>query len=210
MYSTKKLDNKKKSTQLGYWQGKFGNDYTKRNSDLSIFRKRKSFFRKLLQKTPTVRTVLEVGCNMGGNLLMLHEIQKNLRLHGLEPNISAAHQARKLLPSATISNKSVLDIAWRKKLDLSFTCGVLIHINDSDIKNAMKKIYTATHEYILSIEYYSPTSETIFYRGLSDALFKRPYDTMWQNQFPSLERRAEGYLSREQGFDNCHWWLFRK
>ena len=68
----------------------------------------------------------------------------------------------------------------------------------------------SSKKYILSIEYYSDKIQSIPYRGLKDALFKRPFSFTWQKQYPSLSIINQGFLTKDQGFDNCHWWLFQK
>lgn len=199
-----------KIKQLEYWQGKFGDDYTKRNADLTIFEKRLPFFEEVLQTTKNVNSILEVGCNIGGNLPMLHAINKRLSLTGLEPNVKAAESARQLVPSATIHVGNIFDFNTQETFDLVFTSGVLIHIGDQDIGKAYRKIYSVSRKYILTIEYYAEKRMIIPYRGLTDALFKRPYDQEWLTLFPTLLLLDQGLLGTSQGFDNCHWWLFAK
>lgn len=199
-----------KTPQLDYWRGKFGDDYTRRNADLSLFRKRKKFFKELLAKHEEIKSILEIGCNIGGNLLVLREISDRIKLSGIEPNKTAATMAKKLVPESTILIKSIFELEWNKKFDLVFTSGVLIHIADRDIARAIKKMYKASSNYLLSIEYYSAKRKTVEYRGLKDALFKRPFDKEWLSLYPRLELVSSGFLTPSQGFDNCHWWLFKK
>ncbi len=200
----------KRTKQLSYWQGEFGDEYIKRNSDLSFFDKRREFFAFLFEKKVKIASVLEIGCNIGGNLYILHSLNPKLKIAGIEPNLSASESAKKLLPKASIYNLSVSDMYFKDTYDLVFTSGVLIHISNAEIKKAMEKIYTAARRYILSIEYYSKSRKTIPYRSLTDALFKRPYYKEWISLYPRLKLLGKGILKNDQGFDNCNWWLFEK
>ncbi len=199
-----------KTKQLSYWQGKFGDDYISRNSDWDFFAKRKPFFKKLMKKYSDIQTALEVGCNVGRNLEIIKSVKSDIKLFGLEPNKKAAKIARNNLAGETILEKSIFEIRWKNKFDLVFTAGVLIHIGNDDITCAMSKIYHASKKYILAIEYYWPERKIIPYRGLGDALFKRPYDKEYLDLFPRLKIVSKGSLNMSQGFDNCKFWLFEK
>ena len=204
------MDNLTKTKQLDYWINQFGDRYTRRNADLTYFRKRSPFFRKLLRKHSGINSVLEIGCNLGGNLIVLSKIDPMLKIVGVEPNSKAWQLAKKNLPNVNIYNLSIFDVHWKNEFDLVFTSGVLIHIADKELNLALRKIYQASKKYILSIEYYSDKIQSIPYRGLKDALFKRPFSFTWQKQYPSLSIINQGFLTKDQGFDNCHWWLFQK
>lgn len=200
----------KQTRQLKYWQGKFGDDYIKRNSDLSLFERRKVFFSKLLKNYPDIHSIIEIGCNIGGNLYVLQKINPALTLAGIEPNNTAVKKARKLIPSSQIINTSIFDCKFKRKYDLVFTSGVLIHIADRDLPLALKLMYEISGMYILSVEYFSKTTQTIPYRNLTDALYKRPYDQIWLAVLPQLQLIQTGLADKSSGFDNCHWWLYKK
>ena len=199
----------KRNKQLLYWQGEFGNEYVHRNRNSALFVKRNNFFSNLLKQHKDINTVLEIGANTGGNLCVLNKTNSSLSLTAIEPNIQAIKIARQNLPNANIIQSNVFDISYQNEFDLVFTCGVLIHIGEKELPLALDKMYKATKKYILTIEYFSPKSEVIPYRGLTDALFKRPYGKLWKEQFPTLELLNHGFLNHTQGFDNSDWWLFK-
>ncbi len=199
-----------KSKQLSYWQGKFGDEYINRNRDLTLFKKRMGFFKKLLNSYPEIKSILEVGTNIGGNLSVLQQINPTLDLTAIEPNKKAAAMAEDLVPEAHIFNQSIQGFERAEKYDLVYTSGVLIHISDNDLKTVLQKIYDLSRKYILTIEYYSEKKQLIPYRNLTDALFKRPYNREWLVHYPRLKLLTTGFLDTEDGFDNCHWWLFEK
>ncbi len=201
---------RQKTKQLSYWVGEFGDKYVERNSDFSFFQKRKLFFGSLLKDLPDVKSVLEVGCNIGSNLCVLYDVNPWLKLTGIEPNKKALAIAKKSLPSASFYNTNLFNVKWKATFDLVFTVNVLIHIADQNLTQAFRNIYRASRKYILTIEYYSKVSQSIPYRGLDDALFKRPYDRELLDRYPESTMLDTGFLNIRSGFDKCHWWLFKK
>ena len=59
------------------------------------------------------------------------------------------------------------------KSSLTFTCGVLIHINPNSLTKAYETLYKWSKKYILICEYFNPSPTKISYRGHQDKLFKR-------------------------------------
>lgn len=204
------MDNMSKTKQLTYWENDFGNEYIKRNSDLAFFKRRRPFFAKLLNKYTEIRSVLEVGPNIGGNLFVLQQIDPHLRLFGLEPNHAAIAKARSLVPTSTFIESSVFNLRKKVNYDLVFTAGVLIHIANQDLENALRAMYRVSSKYLLTVEYYSEKRQTVHYRGLTDALFKRPYDQEWLRVYPRLTLLEQGFLGKYEGFDDCNYFLLRK
>lgn len=204
------MDNKFKTKQLSYWQGTFGDYYTDRTFDSKMFIRRKKFFNKFLKNFDAIDSVLEVGCNVGRNLEILKAIKPELSVWGIEPNTKAFRIACKSLSGSRIFKKSIFDIKWSNKFDLVFTAGVLIHIGDEDSEKAIRKICEASRRYILAIEYYSKKRVAVLYRGLEDALYKRPYDKEFLGLFPKLKIKYMGKLDQVDGFDDCKFWLFEK
>lgn len=204
------MDNIKNNKQLSYWQGKFGDDYIQRNADTKFFQKRKPFFAALLRKHKDIKSILEIGCNIGGNLQVLQEINPKLHLTAIEPNEQAAKTAQKNVPTSKIINTDASKITFENVFNLVFTAGVLIHIGDDNLDQTLRNMHKASSRYILTIEYYSSTRTSIPYRGLDDALFKRPFDKEWLRLFPDLKMLETGFVGTDKGFDDCHWWLFKK
>ena len=202
------MDNKL-TKQLSYWEGKFGDDYTQRNSNMKLFAKRRKFFKNILKKL-NVESILEIGCNNAANLVQIKKINSSLKVVGLEPNKKAVAIAKNLIPDAKIIRASVFALSIKNVYDFVFTAGVLIHIADKDLEKALSNIFNASKHYILAVEYYSPKRKTIPYRDLTDALFKRPYAKEYLDLFPTLKIIAKGKLGKGDGFDNCKFWLFEK
>jgi hypothetical protein len=97
--------------------------------------------------------------------------------------------------------------AW---FDLAFTTGVLIHQPEASVHNVMTEIVRVSRRYVLCGEYYAPQVVEVAYRGQSRALFKRDYGRLYVENFPSLRLVDEGFLGRDDGWDEINWWLFEK
>ncbi|MGI6655628.1 MAG: hypothetical protein ACOX5Z_02155 [Desulfobulbus sp.] len=55
--------------QESFWRGDFGNEYAERNRGLHLVAANTAFFSTILAKTQAVQSVLELGSNIGLNLL---------------------------------------------------------------------------------------------------------------------------------------------
>jgi pseudaminic acid biosynthesis-associated methylase len=161
--------------QEEFWAGAFGAEYSKRNSGGDLVASNAALFTRILKSTVNVKSILEFGCNIGLNLEALRRIDDQIRLTGLEINQGAADvaAAKKI---AQIECCSVLErISPSHQADLTFTKGVLIHINPDVLRKVYQNLYDLSKRYILACEYYNPTPVSIPYRGQADRLFKRDF-----------------------------------
>lgn len=202
--------------QLDQWRGDFGNAYIERNppSEEAVRNRVVGFATILnhLQGSPP-RSIFEGGCNIGLNLRALRRLS-DAALYAVEPNAQA--RARLLddgiidadrLKDATLAELPFADASF----DLVFTSGVLIHIPEEALDQSCRELHRLARKFLLSIEYFSPQTETLKYRGYDDLLFKRDYGETWLRLFPDLEPVAQGFFwKRTTGLDNMTWWLFRK
>jgi len=77
---------------------------------------------------------------------------------------------------AEIVNTTVVEtLDTSQKFDMTFTKGVLIHINPDKLESVYENLYNLSNRYIMVCEYYNPTPVTIEYRGHKDRLFKRDF-----------------------------------
>jgi len=187
------------SRQLKIWKSHFGEEWTDRNKVDPLARVRG--FKKLVDNLDGIKSILEVGCGAGHNLVSLKKVNPSYILYGIEP-LSYA------IKNSEVSNLYTGDCFsipfLRATFDLVFTCGVLMHVSPEDIPRAVVEINRVTIKYILIIEYGSEVETTIDYHGHKDLLWKRDYSKLFSN----LE--ASGSLTEEEGFDRCDWWLFKK
>lgn len=193
------------------WRGGFGDTYTERNqpSEESIAQTAGALAEIWQHMTPPPATILEVGANVGRNIRALQRITTG-RLHAAEPNPTARMTLEAVL--GPVFDAIAEDLPFEdQSMDLVFTSAVLIHIPDEALGRALDEVHRVASHWILSIEYFSPTPQTIAYRGHDDMLFKRDYGSLWLDRFDDLQHVANGFQwRRTTGQDNVNWWLFRK
>ncbi|WP_039046713.1 pseudaminic acid biosynthesis-associated methylase [Plesiomonas shigelloides] len=160
--------------QEQFWAGEFGDNYIGRNESEALLYSKVAMWSKMLRSAHSVRSVRELGCNIGLNLLALKRMQPSLALSGIEINPVAAEQARQL-DVAEITCGTILDEIQDEPVDLTFTAGVLIHINPDQLDNVYRNLVNNSRRYVLVAEYYNPAPTAIMYRGHADRLFKRDF-----------------------------------
>lgn len=191
------------------WGGEFGDTYTQRNAAAS--QGRKAFWEKIVALCAPQR-VLEIGCNLGGNLHPLSLFLPQRSLYGIDINEGALAQMRGgELSGVNAVWASARDLPFKDGFfDLTFTMGVLIHQPESSLLEVMNEAVRCSRRYVLCGEYADDSTVEVLYRGETGALFRRPYGALYQQNFPALQLVESGILGAEQGFDNVTFWLFEK
>ena len=163
-----------KTDQENFWAGKFGLNYIERNNSELLIHSKISMWTQMLRSTNNLRMIKELGCNIGLNLIALKRIKPKLELSGYEINEMAAKKAKEL-GIAKIIQGSILNQINGKKADLTFTTGVLIHINPKYLTNVYDNLVNGSRRYVLIAEYYNPAPVSVIYRGHKNRLFKRDF-----------------------------------
>ena len=132
--------------QENFWKGEFGNKYISRNNDEKILRSNISFFSKVLKKSKNIKSILEFGPNIGLNLKALNNLNPKIKLAGVEINKSAYEILRENRFVKAFNN-SIDNFEIRDKYDLTFTKGVLIHINPDQLSLVYEKLYFGSQPY---------------------------------------------------------------
>ena len=202
---------KNKTLQENVWQSSFGDKYVKRNTPIGYDRMF-NMGTDLIESKIKIKSALELGCNVGWNLNVLRRIYGEIDIHGVEINKSAYEIAKK---NFKCTNKSLLEFNSKKKYDLVFTSGVLIHQNPRYLKKIYNKMYSLSKKYIYLSEYFSDTPEMIVYRGKKNLLFKRDFAKEIWKLFPQLKLINYGFHWKEDPIkknicDNNTWFLFSK
>jgi pseudaminic acid biosynthesis-associated methylase len=161
--------------QEKFWATDFGNEYPDRNEGETLIASNIALFSKILRSAPTVKSVAELGCNIGLNLTALNRIHQELDLRGYEINELAAKAAADQKMAEIVNTTITEPLASDKKFDLTFTKGVLIHINPDKLDAVYENLYALSSRYIMVCEYYNPAPVAIEYRGHKDRLFKRDF-----------------------------------
>lgn len=188
---------RKMTEQMKEWSGKFGKEYTERNLmsldeldqlyidnyGISRTELNKEFLDDL-----KINRILEVGCNVGNELLLLKKMGY-INLWGIELQDYAVEIARKRTNSLNIVKGSAFEIPFRDNyFDVVFTSGVLIHISPDDIKKVLDEMYRCTSSYIWGFEYYIPQGyQQVNYRGKDNLLWKTDFPKLFLDRFSDLE-----------------------
>jgi len=152
------------------------------------------------------------------NLRALALLYPGQRQFAVEINHQAADELRKVLPSSSVFESSILDLDLAGAIgengcDLVLTKGVLIHINPEFLNGVYEKLFAVTGRYLLLCEYYNPTPTTVPYRGHTERLYKRDFAGEMLSLYPSLELVDYGFAyHRDNAFpqDDITWFLMRK
>lgn len=195
---------------MAQWSGEFGRAYTERN-EISVeameelFRSRLGWTRTELNERfigglARRSSILEVGCNVGNQLLCLARMGFT-NLTGIELSADAARKAKARGQGVGIVQGSVLELPFPTgSFDLVFTSGVLIHIGPSDIRRALGEIRRCCRGMIWGYEYFSDRYESILYRGRPDLLWKADFARLYLESFPDLKLlKEERYRYRQDG-----------
>lgn len=188
--------------QVRQWVGTLGREYTDRNDQtpcqLDEFyrntygKTRSELNQRFLDNVPRNAPILEVGCNVGTQLLLLKDMGFT-DLSGVEIQEYALQRAQERLRDAKILQASALSIPFSdQEFELVFTSGVLIHIAPADLPIAMREIHRCTKKWVWGMEYFAPQMEEIVYRDNRNLLWKANYARLYRHHCADLE------LVREQ------------
>ncbi len=198
--------------QEKFWQGEFGEKYIKRNIDSKLLSSNISFFSKIFSDIGSVKSVLELGCNAGMNLKAIEALNKEVELTGVDINELALSEVDKWGGAKTIVS-SIINLEIKETYDLTFTKGVMIHINPKLLTVVYENLYKLSTKYILIAEYYNATPVSIDYHGHSDKLFKRDFAGDMLDKYSDLTLVDHGFLyHRDPVFpqDDITWFLLKK
>ncbi|PIU41827.1 MAG: methyltransferase type 11 [Candidatus Omnitrophica bacterium CG07_land_8_20_14_0_80_42_15] len=210
----------KVTVQLKKWKNKVGKEYTDRNSislnDLEKLYKsnfgitRTELNKLFLGRMGRAIRILEVGCNIGNQLLCLQKMGfKNL--YGIEPQDYAVEISKKRTKGVNIIKGDVFDMPFKDNyFDLIFTSGVLIHISRKHITKAIKEIYRCSRKYIWGYEYYSKKRREIPFRGKRNFLWKANFIEIYTDIFPDLKLIKVKYLKYLKNDNMDTMFLFKK
>lgn len=199
--------------QESFWKGSFGDAYIERNSGAELVESNRLLFQSILTKTGPLDSVVEFGCNVGLNLIALHQLLPDADLHGIEINAAAASQAKSALPSATVTNGSILEYEPSRQFDIAFTKGVMIHLPPESLPSVYAKLHASSRKYIFMAEFYNPTPIEISYRGHSGKLFKRDFAGELLDKYSDVQLVDYGFVWRRDPHapqDDLTWFLLQK
>ena len=199
-----------KNFQKNYWLN--NNLYINRNIRFDNQLGKKVWY-KLLKKKK-IDTLLECGSNIGRNLKQINLAYPKKKLSFIELNKKAFDICLENKNIDQSFNSSIESCKIKdNKFDLVFTSGVLIHINDINLKKVINNIINWSKKYILILEYFSTEDIQKKYRGKKDLLFLRDYgEKFLKTRRVKLVNCGFFYskIYKKAGFDNITFWLFKK
>ena len=187
------------------WLGPFGEDYTRNHLSSpdeieERFKKsygisRTTMNSKFLNSLDPESRILEVGCNVGSQLVLLQRMGfKNL--HGIDIVQTAVKLAKQQTKNISIIVSSASYIPFETNFfDLVFTSGLLVHIAPENINKAIDEIYRCTRTYIWGMEYYAKAYEEMKWRGQDKMVFPAPFVKFYQERFKDLKLLRKEFFS---------------
>ena len=200
--------NNYQTEQEYFWTGRFGDEYTARNSTQEMIDGNINLFSSALTMAEGINSVIEFGSNIGLNLIAISKLLKDVELSGIEINKHAV-QSLKNIEGVKAYHQSIFDFKPDYKRDLVFTKTVLIHINPQKLPIVYDLLYETSQKYICLAEYHNPTPIEVNYRGHSDRLFKRDFAGELLDRFPSLRLIDYGFFYNRDTryYDDTSWFL---
>ena len=201
------------TAQEEFWASDFGEGYVSRNQGDALFAANLNYFVRSLRTAGKFTSAIEFGANIGMNSLALKTLCPGISLKAIEINALAAVALAGVIGEENITLGSILDYSSDETFELSFTKGVLIHINPEHLPIVYEKLYDASSRYILIGEYYNPTPMRISYRGHSDRLFKRDFAGEMLEKYVDLQLIDYGFCYRGDAVypqDDITWFLLEK
>jgi pseudaminic acid biosynthesis-associated methylase len=198
--------------QENFWRGEFGTDYISRNNDDALLASKIAMWSRILSRARDIKSVRELGANVGLNLRAISSLVPNVGLEAVEIN-EAAYAKLVKVPGVHAVRGTLLDEFPADPVDLTFTCGVLIHQNPAVLETAYSRLYEGSSRYIVVCEYYSPAPVEVPYRGHSQKLFKRDFCGELLDLYSDLRLVDYGFLYRRDPMfpaDDATWFLIEK
>ena len=197
-----------RSEQEEFWAGEFGTGYIDRNSSEEWVRSNKVFFaRSLSGLSQSPGSILEIGSNIGLNMLALKDLYPHAELASVEINTDACTALASIADQ--VFNQSIQEYDAKEKFELVLIKGVLIHMNPDDLLSTYEKIAASSSKYVLIAEYYNTTPIAIDYRGHKDKLFKRDFAGEFLDANPTWRIQDYGFVYHKDQFpqDDLTWFL---
>jgi pseudaminic acid biosynthesis-associated methylase len=203
-----------KTEQENFWSGEFGNYYVQRNSDIDLTKSMEIIISKILPQIDKINSVLELGANIGMNMLAIQNIIPECSLNAVEINEKAVEQLQKI-NNIKINHGSVFDFSINDlgKHDMTISSGVLIHINPEKLNEFYQRLFECSNKYILIREYYNPNPVEIGYHGHEKVLFKRDFAGELMDIYSDLKLVDYAFqYHRDKNFigDDSTWFLLEK
>ena len=172
--------------QVAHWKGRAGDDYIGRNTMDVLLPVYMRMWSRILSRTQNIKTVLEVGANVGSNITAIQHLSPAIECRAIEPNDTARR-------SLTLKNIQAWSYTAEEPwvgagmFDIVFTRGLLIHVNPASLLTVYENMYNHASRYIMMAEYFAPKREMIPYRGEDNLLWRADYAGEIMDLYPDLK-----------------------
>ena len=199
--------------QQKLWSEGFGDKYIERNlsfHNVNYIGSKKHTNRLYITKSffepiPRDASILELGCNVGSIINILNDMGFT-NVTGIDINKRAIEIISKRYPHYDFIHSSIESFQLRRKYDMVYTSGVLIHIHPDNIMPIIEKIKALSSKWIFGFEYYSEERKDISY-------YKKSTQTSlsWSANYPKLfnmkPKRLELYevINAERAKIHCYY-----
>ena len=155
--------------------------------DVSLKEPHRSYLVKKIDKFLKIKSVLEVGCSTGANLIFLAESHKEIQLYGCDISSTAIRQAKKesdaraidiKLSVGTTNNLKYFD---DKSIDVVFSSATLIYVPPKFIIHSLTEMVRVAKKGVILNEF------NFFERSVKEKYFFRT-SSYWVYDFAILLR----------------------
>lgn len=206
------MSDKFKTSQESFWSGEFGDNYISRNNSAQLLASNINFFAEIFRSTNSIKSIIELGPNIGMNLKAILQLIPDIEASGVEIN-QKAYEELIQIPGLKGYHQSILEFTPDYPRDFSLIKGVLIHINPDELNKVYDALYNSSKKYICIAEYYNPSPVELRYRGHEGKLFKRDFAGEMMARFPDLQLLKYGFAYHKDNLfpqDDITWFLFEK
>lgn len=206
--------NTSRTNQEEFWAVEYSKGYIEKNSQFDRERLLDGW-KQMLKCVEAPSSFVECGANIGRNIDALSTIYPNSVASAIEVSKDAAKILEEKHPTLEVFNSTILEADIPYQVDLSFTMGVLIHINPDQLLQNLAKVVSLSNRYVLFGEYFNRTPTSIPYQGHDDKLFKRDWGKFVLENFGEELRLLDygflwGHIYDDAGFDDFTWFCFEK
>lgn len=148
--------------------------------------------------------MLEVGCNLGPNLFLIHKTFPKARLAGVDINEDSIKEAKTIIPQEYLEVAGISSLPFRKNsFDVVLSDAVLIYVNPEEIDKAMEELTRVAKKFIVLIEWFDKSINGVvkdyhWARDYTSLLkkygFKVSKKKITKDQWPNKNWSTNGYI----------------
>ncbi len=201
-----------RTEQEEFWAGGFGDAYVDRNQGEARVASDTALFAQVLRTARPIGSVLELGANIGMNMLALRNLLPSASMAAVEINQKAV-QVLRAIPRVQVHPVSIFEPGDVGVHDLVMCKGFMIHIalkNALDLYGAMRE---AIRRCICPAEDGSPRPVEVSYRGHEGKLLKRDFAGELLDRFAGLRLVDHGFAWHRDPLcpqDDLNWFRLEK